>query len=312
MAAEATPQISVVVPCYNAARIVGVQLEALARQVDAPEFEVVLVDNRSTDDLAAAASEFAGRLDVRVVRADDLANPGYARNVGVAHSRADKLAFCDADDHVGRTWVRDAAAALEVTEVVNGGAQPVAAADFDRGPEHLDALIGQPRDVVQVRVPSAPEPYPILLGGSCAMRREVYVGVGGYDVAVRYGVEDNDLALRLQRAGYRLGRSSGMALAYRTRPESEQPLSRSFRAGELHLLLAHRHGLFGRSPNLGRGWWLGLARCGVAAGKMALRPDDRDWRGLARRAALQAGMLVGQVRYGVAGRLPEPRPGVGL
>lgn len=309
------PQISVVIPCHDSAAVIGVQLEALARQVEAPPFEVICVDNRSRDDLETALDPYRRLLDLRLVSADQMANPGYARNVGVAGARADRLAFCDSDDHVSRTWVRDAAAALEVTAIVNGGATPVRDGEFTHGPAHLDAVLDELSPLpgrVEVDVPSSPVPYPILLGGSCAFRADAYRALGGYDVAMPYGVEDNDLALRAQAAGFVIGRSTGMRLAYRSRPESEQTWRRSFRAGRLQALLSARHHLHGRSPSFAPGWWWGLPRTGAAALRMLVKPGDRDWLGLRQRAALNAGLIVGEIRHGVFRDVPTTSVGVGL
>lgn len=304
------PTASVIVPCHNSAATIGLQLKGLARQVGAPSFEVVLVDNRSTDDLALAAAPWSERLDVRVVHARDFANPGYARNVGVAHAKGEFLLFCDSDDFVGSMWVAEGCAALAETPIVNGGALPVAAEEFERGADHLEKRLRQ-TEVEPLAIPGEAEPYPILLGGSCAFRREVYVAIGGYDAGTPYGVEDNDLALRAQDAGHVIAKHSAMRLAYRSRPEAEQTLRRAFSAGKLHLLVAHRHGLFGKSPSLPRGWFLELPRCAVAAVLMAVR-TPRDWPGLGRRAAMALGALGGHLRYGLLRRLPQQRIGAGL
>ena len=52
------PSVSVVIPVYNGARTLPLQLEALRTQVGAPPFEVIVVDNRSTDDLQGAMRPF--------------------------------------------------------------------------------------------------------------------------------------------------------------------------------------------------------------------------------------------------------------
>lgn len=307
----APPVASVVVPCHNSAATVGLQLEGLARQVGAPAFEVVLVDNRSADNLAAAAAPWSERLRLRIVPALDVANPGYARNVGVAHAAGEFLLFCDSDDFVGSGWVAEGCAALTEVPIVNGGALPVPAEEFERGPEHLEGVLRQ-EGATALDIPEEPEPYPILLGGSCGFRRDVYLAVGGYDAGTPYGVEDNDLALRAQAAGHVIARCSAMRLAYRSRPEAEQTLRRAFAAGNLHLLVAHRHGLFGKSPSLRPGWFLELPRCAGAAVIMAVRPGRRDWASLGLRTAMALGTLVGHLRYGLLRRQPQQRIGAGL
>ena len=58
----ATPRVSVVVPAFNAATTLPAQLEALALQQTSVPFEVIVVDNASTDDTAAVAASYTGRL----------------------------------------------------------------------------------------------------------------------------------------------------------------------------------------------------------------------------------------------------------
>lgn len=306
----ATPAISVVIPCHNSTATIGLQLESLARQSGAPAFEVVVVDNRSTDDLPAAVAPWRDRLDLHLVSADDHANPGYARNVGVAHARATKIAFCDSDDYLASTWVRAASQALDQHPVVNGDSVPTDPEEFTSGADHLDELTAA--EVAPVIIPGQAAVYPILLGNTCAFRRDFFTELGGFDVAVPYGIEDNDLALRVQSAGLVIGRAQGMKLAYRLRSESAETLVRAFRGGFRHMLLAHRHDLFGRSPSLPPRWYVGLLRCAGAGVRMVLRPAARDWRNLGRRAALQAGLVIGHLRYGMLGHPPVAQPGVGL
>lgn len=110
-----TPCISVVVPARNEARWIGPTLEAIdaASRVLRARFsvsvEVLVVDNRSTDDLRAAVERAAGGLDVRVVPCDQLGAPS-ARNDGARNARGDVLIFVDADtciakDTLERIWV---------------------------------------------------------------------------------------------------------------------------------------------------------------------------------------------------------------
>ena len=305
------PVVSVIIPCHNSAATIGMQLESLARQHEFPPFEVIVVDNRSSDDLRAAIEPWRNRLDVHVVTAPAHANPGYARNVGAAQARSPKLAFCDSDDYLANTWVRSADQALSHHTIVNGDSVPTDHQAFARGADHVTELTGYPASL-DVEVPGAPLAYPILLGNTCAFQRETFMALGGFDTSVPYGVEDNDLALRVQAAGEVIGRAPGMRLAYRMRSESDETLGRAFRGGYRHMLLAHRHQLFGRSPSLQRGWYFGLVRCAGAGLRMIVRPATRDWRNLGRRTALQVGLLAGHLRYGLLGRPPKPMLGVGL
>jgi glycosyltransferase involved in cell wall biosynthesis len=91
-----TPQmrISVVIPCYNAAGFLPETLASVLRQTY-PPYEVLVVDDGSSDDSASAGASFGP--PVRVIRQ---ANQGesVARNRGIDEARGDWVAFLDADD----------------------------------------------------------------------------------------------------------------------------------------------------------------------------------------------------------------------
>ena len=111
---SALPEISVIIPAFNAERFLPLQLEALDAQSGAPSYEVV-VDNASTDGTASVVHRLAREVSypLRLVSAPEHQGPGFARNVGAAHAHADLLMFADADDVVSRWWVRNGARAFE-------------------------------------------------------------------------------------------------------------------------------------------------------------------------------------------------------
>ncbi|EGD45417.1 putative glycosyl transferase [Nocardioidaceae bacterium Broad-1] len=91
--------LSIVIPFHNVAPYFQTCLESLRTQTFS-DFEVVMVDDASTDGSAEIAERFAS-LDprFRVVRTPKV-GVGVARNIGVENSRGDLLAFVDADDYV--------------------------------------------------------------------------------------------------------------------------------------------------------------------------------------------------------------------
>ena len=93
-------KISVIVPVYNAARYLPVCLESLAIQTF-DDFEVIVVDDCSTDNSAAIAESFLPRFDGRlriVMLPENTGGAAVPRNVGVDLARGEYIFFLDADD----------------------------------------------------------------------------------------------------------------------------------------------------------------------------------------------------------------------
>ena len=105
---KALGRIESVIDVRNGAAELGQQLEALASQEFDRTWEVVIVDNGSTDSSAQLALSFAGRLPVRVVDASDKPGRSHALNRGVDEARGLNLVFLDADDEIAsgscRRW----------------------------------------------------------------------------------------------------------------------------------------------------------------------------------------------------------------
>jgi glycosyltransferase involved in cell wall biosynthesis len=92
---ETRPFVSLIVPAHNEAAHLRRCLASLVN-LDYPSYEVILVDNASTDDTAAICREFPS---VRYVFFDRSRSSYAARNEGVRHARGEVLGFFDADQH---------------------------------------------------------------------------------------------------------------------------------------------------------------------------------------------------------------------
>ncbi|MDQ6768143.1 MAG: glycosyltransferase [Candidatus Eremiobacteraeota bacterium] len=93
---------SVVIPAFNAERMLGDCLRALDGQsLPASEFEVIVVDDGSTD----ATGEVARSFGARVIRQPNR-GAGAARNAGTRAARGEWVAFTDADCIPARSWLR--------------------------------------------------------------------------------------------------------------------------------------------------------------------------------------------------------------
>src|ERR1700678_1621886 len=113
--------ISVVVPVRDGLPWMEEQLRALVEQESPQPWEIVVVDNGSTDQSLAVARRWAeSEPRIRVVDAPGASGPGAARNVGVRAARGELLAFCDADDVVQTGWLSAFAEPLAGADVAGG------------------------------------------------------------------------------------------------------------------------------------------------------------------------------------------------
>ena len=88
-----SPLVSVIIPVYNAAHFLIAALRSVFAQ-DYPHYEVIVIDDGSTDDLLDVVREFPA---IRLLRQHNQ-GPAVARNLGVANASGSMIAFLDADD----------------------------------------------------------------------------------------------------------------------------------------------------------------------------------------------------------------------
>ncbi len=191
------PTFSVNMPVYQAADTVAIAIESALSQTEAP-LEIIVCDDGSTDDLAAALAPFEGKI---TLLHQDHAGAAAARNLCLAHSTGDFVLVCDADDALMPRAIE-------------------ALADFAVARPDLDMLCrtayyAKDGTIVGVsRTPEAPrfavdnQRLGILLENfvpaHVAVRRSRLVEVGGYDPNVRAAL-DYEMWVRVIFAGARAG-----------------------------------------------------------------------------------------------------------
>jgi O-antigen/teichoic acid export membrane protein/glycosyltransferase involved in cell wall biosynthesis len=224
-------EVSVVIPARNAAAMIVTQLESLARQRFDRPWEVIVVDNASTDDTVAVARSYADRLPALVVlRAPEGHGISYARNRGVEAARGRLIAFCDADDEVSEDWLA----------AVTRGLERYGAVATPRDHDRLNrAWVRESRD------PPTPDglhrnwypPYlPHTGGGGMGVRRDVHEAIGGFDESLS-SCEDNDYCFRLQLQGVELGPAEGAVYYYRFKDSIGAIFRQAYWYAEQHALL---------------------------------------------------------------------------
>jgi GT2 family glycosyltransferase len=188
------PRISVVVCSHNGARTIRDCCEGL-RRLDYPDYEVIVVDDGSTDDTAAIARHY----DVRLIRTP---NRGLssARNTGLAAATGEIVAYLDDDAYPDPHWLTYLAATFLSTAHAGVGGPNIAPAGD--GPI-AECVARSPGGPVHVLVTDREAEH--IPGCNMAFRKSCLEAIGGFDPRFRTAGDDVDLCWRLEDRGWTLG-----------------------------------------------------------------------------------------------------------
>mgnify|MGYP003577117008 CR=1 FL=1 len=191
-------ELSVVIPCFNAAEHIGAQLAALGGQQFDGSWEVVVADNGSSDGTIEVARRYQPVLpNLHVVDASDRRGSAHARNAGAHFASGDCLVFVDADDQVGANYVANISAAL------TGHAFVASRFEIDKlNPRLICAKLRNPQSTGLQKI--GYPPYLSHAGGSgLGIRRAIHHQVGGFDESLPR-LQDTDYCFRVQKLGVKL------------------------------------------------------------------------------------------------------------
>lgn len=278
---------SVVIPARNAAATIAEQLDALVAQCPAVPFEVLVVDNGSTDETVALARSYSDRLDISVLSCP---RPGAnaARNVGAGAAAGELLLFCDADDRVGPTWVAAMATALREHDSAGGLIDNETLSDGFTGG----------------RLPRHPAGVPVVAGflpraitANFGVRKAVWAALGGFNEAYAYGCTDTEFCWRLQLAGYTLGYAPEAVVAYRHRATLRSSAAKAYKTARARGRLFRDFQAAGMPRPRLLGVFYRWAKLGVLAVTVPFSPRMRWW--WVNEAAAAAGRVAGSISFRV-------------
>lgn len=191
-----SPKLSVIVPVHNGAMHLSRCLESL-RLSEYPNFEVIVVDDCSTE----STHEIAERYGARCVRTPRTLGPAGARNMGIGYALASIFVFVDADVVLPPN-------ALDLIAMDFAGDPQLAAVfgSYDDEPA-WDDFLSQYKNLTHSYVhQNSNERAHTFWAGCGAVRQEPFVEFGGFD-ATRYrhpSIEDIELGYRLSLGGQKI------------------------------------------------------------------------------------------------------------
>src|SRR5437870_1264402 len=188
------PRVSVVVCTYNGGRTIRDCLEGLGR-LEYPDYEVIVVDDGSTDRTAAIAPDY----DCRLIRTENrgLAN---ARNTGLKAATGEIVAYLDDDAYPDPQWLTYLAATFMSTSHAGVGGPNIAPSGDGPIAECVAQSPGGPAHVLVTDHEAEHIP-----GCNMAFRKACLEAIGGFDPQFRTAGDDVDVCWRLREPGWSLG-----------------------------------------------------------------------------------------------------------
>lgn len=189
--ADVPPRISVVIPAYNAAAFLP-EAVASVRAQTLPPIELLVIDDKSTDDTRRLARTFE---DVTLIECDVNGGAATARNLGIAAARGEWIAFLDADDRWHPRHLEIVLAAIRSSGSTLGWTQSRIASVFPPVDPHPRLHVRAGAELLVDMLGTNP-----VAQTTAVVRRDILIAAGAYQAGERYA-EDYELFLRLAPTG---------------------------------------------------------------------------------------------------------------
>jgi glycosyltransferase involved in cell wall biosynthesis len=242
----ATPKVSVVVCSCNGARTLRECLASL-EQLNYPDYEVILVDDGSTDDTQAIAADFPR---VRNIRQENR-GLSVARNVGAEAAQGEIVAYTDSDCVADPEWLFYLVDAMQRQGVKAIGGPNVPPPGDGWTAHCVAASPGGPSHVMldDQRAEHVP-------GCNMAYDRQTLLKLGGFDPQFRQAGDDVDICWRLLDAGIDIGYAASALVWHHRRNTIRAYLKqqKGYGRSEAMLMVKHRH----RFNRVGASLWKGV------------------------------------------------------
>jgi GT2 family glycosyltransferase len=204
------PLVSIIVPTRNQVGLLRTTLESIVRRTEYGPYEIIVVDNGSTD---ADALTYLASLGppIHVHRWPHAFNYSAINNFGVRVAKGEQLLFLNNDvEVIGQDWLT---AMLEYAQCSGVGAVGAKLLYSDGTIQHAGVVLKRtgvahhafrwaPREVLGVpRLADLPRNCSAVTGACMLVPRQVFEEVGGFDDGLRVVLNDIDLCLRIRESG---------------------------------------------------------------------------------------------------------------
>jgi glycosyltransferase involved in cell wall biosynthesis len=285
--AEWTVRVSVLLPVRNGEPFLRQQLEALERQVCTFSWEVIVIDNGSSDVTPCTAEEFKDRLPNFQLLSEPTPGKSRALNLGMGAARGSQFIFVDSDDEAQPDYVQKMSEALDQFDIV--GAY--------NDTQTLNPWYAREEMATNDGIPFYRNFRQGLPGCILGMRAPLCRQVGLYDVTLM-SAEDIDYTWRAAALGATFGRQLNAVMRVRRPASGRAAFNKSRSYGRSHIWLYQRY----RSEGMPRRTLRGVLGALRASARSALR-GETSW---AWAMACEAGTLVGHAEESIRCRVFYP------
>jgi glycosyltransferase involved in cell wall biosynthesis len=216
---------SIIICTYNRSGLLRDSIESVvAQNFPADQFEIVVVDNNSSDDTANVVQEVAENSIVSIKYVFEVQQGlSYARNTGIEHAAGEIVAFTDDDIRAAKSWLAEIVAAFEIadTAAVGGPIQPIWLSA--RPVWLLDGMLNylSVSDFPQAAKLGEFSPPHVPYGANMAFRKDVLKQFGMFPLTLgRIGSrllsnEEIELGRRIHACGLRIGFASNAIIQHK-------------------------------------------------------------------------------------------------
>lgn len=194
-------------------------------------FEVCVVAGPTDDGTRAYLADLDGQVKVARCSARNLSR---SRNIGIALSSGDVVAFIDDDAIPEPEWLAQLARSYDDANVgaAGGVVHDHRGIDYQARFVTVDRLglpRNEPRPTPELNVPGSAR-FPHLLGTNCSFRRAVLLEVGGFDEQYEYFLDETDLCCRVNDAGHHIVQRPDAFVHHKYAPSEVRDAERTVRS----------------------------------------------------------------------------------
>ncbi len=229
-------RVAFIIPVYNRPQEVRELLASMvACDSSSDEWEVVIVEDGSSESAASVVAEYSAQLPILYVTQPN-GGPSSARNFGARQTSASMLVFLDSDTTLSPTYFDTVLA----TEAPFWGGADRASADFSVMQRAVSYAMTSPLTTGGIRGGGEKMDKFYPRSFNMGVARTLYEAVGGFDEHMRYG-EDVDLSYRITRAGTQAVLLRGAEVCHKRRTNLCGFFRQVNHSGEARITLTKRH-----------------------------------------------------------------------